>query len=91
MAYMELFIIFLLIFLSGLLSLSEAAVLSSRKSRLKSAAKSGKAGAQKALDFIENPSSFLSAVQIGVTSISVFIGIYAGAFLSKIGGVFFGI
>ncbi|MDY0267015.1 MAG: hemolysin family protein [Methanimicrococcus sp.] len=83
MAYMELFIIFLLIFLSGLLSLSEAAVLSSRKSRLKSAAKSGKAGAQKALDFIENPSSFLSAVQIGVTSISVFIGIYAGAFLSQ--------
>lgn len=82
MVYIELIVIFILILINGLLSLSEVAVTSSRKSRLKSAAKNGKAGAQKALDLAENPSRFLSTVQVGITTITVFIGIYAGVSLS---------
>lgn len=82
MAYTELLVILVLILINGLLSLSEVALLSSRKSRLKSAAKNGKAGAKKALELAENPSRFLAAVQIGITTIGVFLGIYAGTALS---------
>ncbi|MDV0446039.1 hypothetical protein MmiAt1_16490 [Methanimicrococcus sp. At1] len=82
MAYLELIVIFILILLNGLLSMSEVAITSSRKSRLKSAAKNGKAGAQTALDIAENPSRFLSTVQIGITAIGVFLGIYSGVSLS---------
>ncbi|MBZ3935466.1 hemolysin family protein [Methanimicrococcus blatticola] len=82
MAYTEIIVILVLILINGLLSLSEVAITSSRKSRLRSAAKDGKPGAQKALDLAEDPSRFLSTVQIGITTISVFICIYAGASLS---------
>ncbi len=82
MAYTELIVILVLILINGLLSLSEVAITSSRKSRLRSAAKNGKSGAQKALDLAEDPSRFLSTVQIGITTLSVFICIYAGASFS---------
>ncbi|MDL2261453.1 hemolysin family protein [Methanimicrococcus sp. OttesenSCG-928-J09] len=82
MAYIELIVILILILINGLLSLSEVAIISSRKSRLKSAAKKGQAGAQKALDLAEDPSRFLSTVQIGITVIGVFLGIYSGINLS---------
>lgn len=82
MAYIELIVILILILINSLLSLSEVAILSSRKSRLKSAAKNGQAGARKALDLAEDPSRFLSTVQIGITVIGVFLGIYSGITLS---------
>ena len=82
MAYLELFIIIALILLNGFLSLSEAAVTSSRKSRLKSAAKNGQSGSKAALHLAENPSGFLSAVQIGTTTIGIFLGLFSGVTLS---------
>ena len=82
MAYMELIVILVLILMNGLLSLSETAVLSARRSRLKSAAKNGQSGAQKALDLADESSRFLSTVQIGITVIGVFLGIYTGVTLS---------
>ncbi|MDR0767283.1 MAG: hemolysin family protein [Methanosarcinales archaeon] len=82
MAFIALIVIFVLILINGFLSLSEAAITSSRKSRLKSASKNGKAGTQKACELVENPSRFLTAVQIGITAIGVFLGIYAGFALS---------
>ncbi|MCL2549665.1 MAG: hemolysin family protein [Methanimicrococcus sp.] len=82
MAYIEFIVIFILILINGLLSLSETAVLSSRRSRLKSAAKNGQSGAQKALELAEDSSRFLSTVQVGITVIGVFLGIYAGITLS---------
>ncbi|MCL2862974.1 MAG: hemolysin family protein [Methanimicrococcus sp.] len=81
MAYIELTVIFILILISGLLSLSKTAVLFSRRSRLKSAAKNG-AGAQKALELADDPARFLSAVQIGMTVICILLGICAGIILS---------
>ena len=83
MAYLELLIIIALILLSGFLSLSETAIVSSRKSRLKSAAKNGDSGAQTALKLAENPTGFLSAVQVGVTVIGIFLGIFSGVTLSE--------
>ncbi|WNY22750.1 hypothetical protein MmiHf6_00350 [Methanimicrococcus hongohii] len=82
MAYTELIVILILILINGLLSMSEVAITSSRKSRLKSAAKNGKSGAQKAYELAEKPSRFLAAVQIGITTIGVFLGIYSGITLS---------
>lgn len=72
----EIIIIALLIVLNGLFSLSELAIVSSRKPRLEQWAKDGDARARAALDLANSPDSFLSTVQVGIT----FVGIAAGAF-----------
>jgi putative hemolysin len=74
----ELLIIFLLIMLNGLFAMSEIAMVSSRKSRLEAFAKRGDATAKKALWLQQHPSRFLSTVQIGITLIGIFTGIYSG-------------
>ncbi len=53
-------------------------MVSSRKSRLESAAKKGDRTAKKALELSENPGKFLSTVQIGITLIGILTGIYSG-------------
>ena len=75
---MELLIILLLMLLNGLFSMSEIAVVSSRKTRLQSAAKAGKTGAETALELSSSPERFLSTVQIGITLIGLLTGIYSG-------------
>ncbi len=75
---MELLIIFLLILLNGIFSMSEIALVSARKFKLESAARKGKANAKKALDLAGNPNTFLSTVQIGITLIGILTGIYSG-------------
>ena len=76
MLVIEITIILLLIVLNGILALSELAVVSSRRSRLESMAGRGDHGARAALGLFDDPSRFLSTVQIGIT----LIGIVAGAF-----------
>src|SRR5215217_1042595 len=75
---MELLIIFFLILLNGVFSMSEIALVSSRKFKLESAAKRGNKNAKKALEFADNPNTFLSTVQIGITLIGILTGIYSG-------------
>ncbi|MBP6040330.1 MAG: HlyC/CorC family transporter [Flavobacterium sp.] len=75
---MELLIIFFLILLNGVFSMSEIALISSRKSRLETAAKKGNKSAKTALDLANSPNKFLSAVQIGITLIGILTGIYSG-------------
>ncbi|UBM60264.1 hemolysin family protein [Marinilongibacter aquaticus] len=75
---MEIFILFFLILLNGLFSMSEMALISSRKTKLEIAAKNGDKKAQTALDLASSPNKFLSTVQIGITLISIFTGIYSG-------------
>lgn len=58
--------------------MSEIALVSARKFKLESAAKKGNKNAQKALDFANNPNTFLSTVQIGITLIGILTGIYSG-------------
>ena len=82
MVYLELFVIFILILLNGLFSFSKTALLSSRKIRLITASKSGQSGSQSALDLVENPDSFSSAVQISTTLICIVIGFYSCTSLS---------
>jgi putative hemolysin len=58
--------------------MSEIALISSRKSRLETAAKKGSKTAKTALDLANSPNKFLSAVQIGITLIGILTGIYSG-------------
>lgn len=74
----ELLVILALIALNGVFALSELAVISSRKSRLRMLAENGRRGAASALKLAENPGRFLSSVQIGITLIGIIAGAYSG-------------
>ena len=75
---MEILIILFLILLNGIFSMSEIALVSSRKFKLEAAAKKGNSNAKRALALAENPNTFLSTVQIGITLIGILMGIYSG-------------
>ncbi|HLP49769.1 MAG TPA: hemolysin family protein [Chitinophagales bacterium] len=75
---MEIFLIFFLILLNGVFSMSEIAIVSSRRSRLEAAAKRGDKNARAALDTANSPNKFLSTVQIGITLIGILTGIFSG-------------
>ena len=75
---MEIVIIFFLILLNGLFSMSEIALISARKNRLESSAKKGNQSAKIALALANSPNKFLSTVQIGITLIGILTGIYSG-------------
>jgi putative hemolysin len=79
----EILIVFVLIVLNGVFALSEMAVVSSRKARLQQRVNEGDLGAQTALHLAENPSNFLSTVQIGITLIGVLAGAVGGAAIAE--------
>jgi putative hemolysin len=79
----ELVIALLLILLNGLFALSELAVVSARRPRLRSMAEQGRGGAQAALRLAEEPGRFLSTVQIGITLVGILAGAFSGAALSQ--------
>ncbi|MFY9512405.1 MAG: hemolysin family protein [Rubrivivax sp.] len=64
-----------LILLNGLFAMSEMALTAARKARLQVLVEGGDPGAQAAMELHENPTRFLSTVQIGITSIGVLNGI----------------
>ncbi|GJQ34828.1 MAG: HlyC/CorC family transporter [Anaerolineales bacterium] len=78
----ELIIIFLLILINGILAMSEAALLASRKVKLQQMANEGDKNAAAALELLKNPNTFLSTIQIGITLIGVLAGAVGGATIS---------
>ncbi|WP_298745567.1 hemolysin family protein [uncultured Brevundimonas sp.] len=72
-------VVLLLVVLNGLFSMTELAVVSSRKSKLQSRAERGDRGARAALRLAEEPTHFLSAVQVGITLIGIAAGAYGQA------------
>jgi putative hemolysin len=78
---LELGIAVLLIGLNGLFALSELAIVSARKARLKTMADNGRAGASTALTLMEDSGRFLSTVQIGITLVGILAGAFSGAAL----------
>lgn len=64
--------------------MSEMSLVSSRKFKLENAKKKGSKGAKTAIDLSENPTRFLSTVQIGITLIGILLGVYSGENLTKI-------
>ncbi|KAA0682844.1 hemolysin family protein [Roseomonas genomospecies 6] len=87
MLYFEIGIVVALTLLNGVFSMSELAVVSSRKARLQTMADAGNRGARAALRLIDDPGRFLSTVQIGITLVGVVAGAYGGATLGDRFGV----
>lgn len=71
---MEIVLLLLLILLNGVFAMSEIAVVSSRKARLQNLSDDGSLGAKAALSLHQEPSSFLSTIQVGITSVGILSG-----------------
>ena len=78
----EILIILGLILLNGILSMTEMAMVSARKSSLSTEARNGNERARRALSIAENPNRMLSTIQIGITLIGILTGIYSGSQLA---------
>src|SRR5271156_778146 len=79
---MDFVLLFLLILLNGVFALSEMAIVSSRRPRLKAMADRGSRGARTALRLLDDPSTLLSTAQTGITLISVLAGASGATSLS---------
>jgi putative hemolysin len=75
-------IILVLLLANGLFSMTEIAVVSARKSRLRERADRGDSRARAALDLAENPNRFLATVQVGITLVGVLAAAFGGARLT---------
>ena len=79
---MDFLLIAFLTLLNAVFAMSEMALSSSRNARLSAMAESGDKGAQAALGLLDNPTQFLSSVQVGITSIGMLNGIIGEAAFS---------
>jgi putative hemolysin len=79
---MEIIILFGLILLNGAFAMSEIALVTARKARLQRLVDEGDASAAAAVKLGEDPTRFLSTIQIGITSIGVLNGIVGEAALA---------
>jgi len=78
----QVLIILLLIVLNGVFALAEIALVSARKGRLRKKADEGDISAQTVLELQEDPNSFLSTVQIGISTIGILSGALGSATLA---------
>lgn len=84
---LQIVVILVLISCNALLAMSELAVVSSRRSRLQALIKRRHRGARIAMRLLENPTDFLSTVQVGITFVGMFAAAYSGATVAEeIGG-----
>ncbi|MGH8025642.1 MAG: hemolysin family protein, partial [Pseudoxanthomonas sp.] len=74
---LELLIVVALIVLNAFFALSEMALMTSRKQRLRQMAQESR-GARTALALAEHPDNLLSTVQVGITLIGVLTGVFGG-------------
>jgi putative hemolysin len=77
----ETLILLAIILVNAFFVLSEMSVASSRKARLQQRVNEGDRRADTVLQLIENPNLFLSTVQIGITFVSVLVGVVGGVTL----------
>lgn len=80
---LEILFLLCLILLSGFFSLSEMAIVSSRKARLRHEAEKGRKNYRLALETAENPSRFLSTIQVVITLIGTLAGAFGGATVAR--------
>lgn len=80
---MEVLILVGLIVINGLFAMSEIALVTARKPRLLKRVTDGEPSATVALTLGEDPTRFLSTVQIGITSIGILNGIVGESVLAK--------
>ena len=80
---MDVALLAFLILLNGVFAMSEMALTASRKARLQVMLEAGEPGVEAAMALHDNPTKFLSTVQIGITSIGVMNGIVGEAAFSE--------
>ena len=76
-------LVFGLIVLNGFFAMSELAIVSARRVRLQQRADRGSHGARVALELSDQPTRFLSTVQIGITLIGILAGAFSGATIAE--------
>jgi putative hemolysin len=79
----ELLVILLLFAANGVFAMTELAVVSSRKLRLRQRAAAGSRRAKVALALAESPDRFLPTVQIGITLVGLLAGAFGGATIAE--------
>jgi putative hemolysin len=80
---MEILVLAGLILLNGLFAMSEIALVTARKARLARLAADGDRAATVAMELGENPTRFLSTIQIGITAIGIMNGIVGEAVFAE--------
>ncbi|KKG13017.1 hemolysin family protein [Methanosarcina sp. 2.H.A.1B.4] len=81
--FFEIIIVLVLIVLNGIFSLSEFALVSAKKTRLRQRAEEGDTRAASALKLANDPTPFLSTIQIGITLVGIFAGAFGGATIAE--------
>jgi putative hemolysin len=76
-----LILLLLLIFINAYFSAAEIAIVSVKKFRMQEEADKGNKRAGEILDLLKKPDEYLSSLQIGVTLVGIFEGLYGGEFL----------
>lgn len=79
MPLLEIGILVALVVVNGVLAMSELAVVSARRSKLKALVDEGRSGASSALSLASEPGRFLSTIQIGITLVGILVGAVSGA------------
>jgi putative hemolysin len=79
----EIAFLFGLILLNGVFAMSEIALVTARRGRLQTMMDRGDAGAAAALALNEDPTRFLSTIQVGITTIGILSGIVGEAALAE--------
>jgi len=80
---MEIVLLFVLILINGVFAMSEIALVTARRGRMQKMADDGSPGAAAALKLAEEPTRFLSTIQIGITSIGILNGVVGEAVLAR--------
>lgn len=80
---MEIFIILVLIVLHGFLVLGEIALITAKRAKLEAEKLKGNSNAAIAIDLIDDIDNYLSAMQIGITLISIIEGAYGGVAIGR--------
>ncbi len=80
---MEVALLLVLVILNGLFAMSEIALVTARKARLQKYIDEGDTAAKAAVKLGEDPTAFLSTIQIGITSIGILNGIVGEAALAQ--------
>ena len=86
---MEIFILLILIVLNGVFAMSEIAIVSARRVLLEKLSKAGDRGARRAIALRDEPNTFLSTVQVGITLIGVTMGAFGEAAIADDIAVYF--
>jgi putative hemolysin len=83
MLFLNALIVFFLVILNGFFAMSELALVSAKRSRLQQLADEGSRRARSALKLTEDPTAFLSTVQVGITLVGILAGAYGGSVFSE--------